>query len=166
VRDQPPRLEAAGQRFAGRAPVAVTRRHVEASFAAARREHPARRPRYFPGMVLRGQFLERPTLIPSGKHTLEGLWHRGEREPAALLIPPLPGDGSMDAAALNELAFAFSQAGHPSLRFNFGGVGASQGQSKTLAAQEKDARAALTLLRENAGFEPIFVVGFKSGARV
>lgn len=117
-------------------------------------------------MVLRGQFLERPTLIPCGKHTLEGLWHRGAKAPAALLIPPLPGDGSMDAAALNELAFTFSRAGHPSLRFNFGGIGASQGSSKTLAAQEKDARAAAKILRESAGFDELFVVGFRSGARI
>lgn len=117
-------------------------------------------------MVQRGQFLERPTLIPCGKHTLEGLWHRGERQPAVLLVPPLPGEGSMDAAALNELAFALSRAGHPSLRFNFGGVGASQGASRTLAAQEKDARAALKVLRESAGFDPVYVVALRSGAQV
>jgi len=117
-------------------------------------------------MVQKGQFLERPTLIPSGKFTLEGLWHRGTVAPSALLIPPLPGEGSMDAAALNELAFALSRVGHPSLRFNFGGIGASQGQSKTLAAQERDARAAAKLLRESADFEPLAAVAFRSGASV
>jgi len=117
-------------------------------------------------MVQRGQFLERATLIPSGKNTLEGLWHRGTKGPAALLIPPRPGEGSMDAAALNELAFALSRAGHPSLRFNFGGVGASQGGSKTPAQLEADARAALAVLQENAELDEVAAVAFRSGAEV
>jgi uncharacterized protein len=117
-------------------------------------------------MVQKGQFLERATLIPAGKHTLEGLWHRGQNAPAALLIPPLPGDGSMDAAPLNELAFALTRAGHASLRFNFGGVGASQGGSKTIAQLENDARFAMKLLRENAELDEVGAVSYRSGAKV
>jgi alpha/beta superfamily hydrolase len=117
-------------------------------------------------MVLKGEFLERATLIPSGKHVLEGLWHRGVRSPAVLLIPPKPGEGSMDAAALNELAFALSRAGHASLRFNFGGVGASQGQSKRLSELSRDLRAAARLLRESAGVDEVALVAYRSGGEV
>jgi len=117
-------------------------------------------------MVQRGQFLERPALIASGEHTLEGLWHRGTASPSVLLIPPRPGFGSMDAAVLNELAFACSRRGHPSLRFNFGGVGASQGKSNTLAQLARDARAALRLLRQSSGFQPTAVVGLGTGGEV
>ena len=117
-------------------------------------------------MVLKGEFLERATLIPSGKHVLEGLWHRGARSPAVLLVPPRPGEGSMDAAALNELAFALTRAGHASLRFNFSGVGASQGQSKRLTELSRDLRAAARVLRESAGVEEVALVAFCSGGEV
>lgn len=117
-------------------------------------------------MVQKGQFLERATLIPNGRNTLEGLWHRGQKAPAMLLVPPKPGEGSMDAAPLNELAFALSRAGHPSLRFNYGGVGASQGGSKTAVQLEADARAALAALRENAEIDELAAIGFRTGAEV
>lgn len=117
-------------------------------------------------MVLKGEFLERATLIPSGKHVLEGLWHRGTRAPAALLIPPRPGQGSMDVAALNELAFALSRAGHASLRFNFSGVGASQGEVKRATDLARDVRAAAKVLRESAGVDEVALVAFRSGAEV
>lgn len=117
-------------------------------------------------MVQKGEFLERATLIPAGKHVLEGLWHRGHLAPAVLLVPPRPGEGSMDAAVLNELAFALSRAGHASLRFNFGGVGASQGASRTLEELGRDVRAAAKVLRESAGVKELALVAFRSGAEV
>lgn len=105
-------------------------------------------------MVMKGQFLERPTLIPlpSGL-VLEGVSHRGEKRPGLLVLPPphLEG-GGMDHVVGAELAFAVSRIGHPTLRFNYRGVGGSQGEvSKRPADWLEDAREALTLARENAG---------------
>lgn len=116
-------------------------------------------------MTARGQFLERPTLIPlPGGRNLEGLWHRGERAPSVLLIGPTPGDGSMDAAMLNELAFAATRAGHPSLRFNFAGTGASPGPRATSSGQlALEVRAAARTLRRTTGVVSPLVVGFRSG---
>ena len=113
-------------------------------------------------MVLAGQFLERATIIRNGDLALEGLWHRGERAPAVLLLSPLPGQGSMDAPALNELAFALSRAGHPTLRFNYSGVGASPKAPR--ARRLPEARAAARVLRQSAGFASLVVVAFRSGA--
>ena len=40
-------------------------------------------------MVMKGQFLERPTLIPLANGlVLEGVSHRGERQPGVLVLPP------------------------------------------------------------------------------
>jgi SAM-dependent methyltransferase len=69
-------------------------------------------------MVSRGQYLERPALIPLGAEVLEGLWHRGERTPPLLIVPPPPGTGSMDHVVCAELAWAAARAGYPVLRFN------------------------------------------------
>lgn len=111
-------------------------------------------------MVLKGQFLERPTLIPvAGGLVLEGVSHRGDRRPGLLVLPPPPVEGSgMDHVVAAELAFAVSRQGHPTLRFNFRGVGASQGErAKDVEALFDDAAAALELAVDNAGGAPVVV---------
>lgn len=105
-------------------------------------------------MVLKGQFLERPTLIPLANGlVLEGVSHRGEKRPGLLVLPPPPIEGSgMDHVVGAELAWAVSQAGHPTLRFNYRGVGGSQGQpSRTPNDWLDDATAALELAQDNTG---------------
>lgn len=104
-------------------------------------------------MVAPGQFLERPTLIPVTKTlVLEGVSHRGTLAPPLLVLPPPPVEGSgMDHVVAAELAWAVSHAGHPTLRFNFRGVGASQGKRSSQPAHLlADATAALEVLRDNA----------------
>ena len=55
----------------------------------------------------------------------------------------------MDHVVCAELAWASARAGRPVLRFNFRGVGASQGPRGDGEARLEDAAAALRLLREN-----------------
>ncbi|MGI5863220.1 MAG: alpha/beta hydrolase [Myxococcales bacterium] len=118
-------------------------------------------------MVLRGQFLERPTIVPSGGAYLDALSHRGEKRPGLLILAPHPSrGGSMDSPVCAELAFSASQRGHPTLRFNYRGVGASQGELSDRAGCVEDARAALGLLRENVGHEEIVLAGYDFGAEV
>jgi len=111
-------------------------------------------------MVLRGQYLERPALVACGELTLEGLWHRGARPPGVLLCPPVDAAG-MDAPPLAELAWACARAGHPSLRFQHRGFGASEGARDPERALE-DAEAALRHLAESAP-GALAVVGLGSG---
>lgn len=103
-------------------------------------------------MVMQGQYLERPALIPVGEPgglTLEGLYHRGSRRPSLLVCPdPGPG-GGMDAPAVAELAWASARAGHASLRFQHRGRGASHGEVDPARTLD-DALAALQHLRETA----------------
>ncbi len=111
-------------------------------------------------MVLKGQFLERPTLIPlAGGLVLEGVSHRGERRPGLLVLPPPPLEGSgMDHVVGAELAFAGSREGYPTLRFNYRGVGGSQGEpSKRPGDWLEDAQAALELAEANTGGAPAVV---------
>src|SRR5688572_18357855 len=105
-------------------------------------------------MVLPGQFLERPTLIPTGrdgKTVLEGVSHRGTRQPPLLIIPPPPAEGGMDHVVAAEVAWAAAQSGRPTLRFNFRGVGASQGKQGDAKSRLVDIEAAMQVLEENAG---------------
>jgi alpha/beta superfamily hydrolase len=115
-------------------------------------------------MVTKGQFLERPTLVPVAKDVLEGLWHRGNRTPPLLVIPPPPGDGSMDHVVAAEVAWAASTAGHATLRFNHRGVGASQGKGGDLEARIADAGAALQVLLENTSASSAAVLAIGGSA--
>jgi alpha/beta superfamily hydrolase len=109
-------------------------------------------------MVTQGQFLERPTLIPIGKHVMEGVSHRGSLRPLLLVLPPPPNEGGgMDHVVGAELAFAASAAGFPTLRFNYRGVGASQGLRSNGEALVEDALAALEVAADNAGGQGVFV---------
>ena len=116
-------------------------------------------------MVTKGQYLERPTLIAlPGGLVLEGVAHRGEHRPGLLILSPIPGEGSgMDHVVAAELAFAVSRAGHPTLRFNYRGVGGSQGQRSTRTAELlDDALAACELAADNAHGAPPVVASIGS----
>jgi alpha/beta superfamily hydrolase len=104
-------------------------------------------------MVMKGQFLERPTLLPvTPSEVMEGLSHRGEKTPPLLIVPPRPEEGgSMDHVVAAEVAWAVAMGGHPTLRFNFRGVGASQGTRGGTQAQIDDVQAALRVIEENVG---------------
>jgi len=101
-------------------------------------------------MVMRGQYLERPTIIGSGDLFLEGLFHRGGRTPGALILSPLAEGGSpMELPITAELAWAMHKARRATLRFNPRGFGASQGTRGGPAESLADARAALGSLRQS-----------------
>jgi len=115
-------------------------------------------------MVMAGQFLERPALVVAGELTLEAMAHRGHRAPPLIICPPTPEEGgSMDLAVLGEIAFAASKAGHPTLRFNGRGVGASQGTRHGDDDDLADALAAADLLAANTGSPTLAVCGFGRG---
>lgn len=119
-------------------------------------------------MVMPGQFLERPTLVDMGGYCLEALWHRGGDAPALLVLSPHPdfGGGCMDAPISLELAWAATRHGHATLRFNWRGVGASQGEAGDFLSACEDARHALKLLGEDVPHGRFAIAGCFFGARV
>jgi uncharacterized protein len=118
-------------------------------------------------MVLKGQFLERSTLIPVDAEVMEGVAHRGEERPPLLILPPRPEDGGgMDHVIGAELAFAAASSGHPTLRFNYRGVGGSQGERGSGLALVEDAEAALGVVLENARSPSAAVAALHGSARV
>ena len=117
-------------------------------------------------MVLKGQYLERMAVIDAGDVTLEGLYHRGEADPPVVLAPPHPRfGGSMDAPVVAEVAWAVTRAGHATLRFNYRGVGASQG-TRSSERDAVDLGAAIRHLEETAGASHVALVGYSYGAVV
>ena len=94
---------------------------------------------------------ERAVTIPleGGPDALEGIYVAG-RSGGAVIAPPHPlYGGSMDSPVLNELAWACSQRGLASLRFNWRGVGASaRTPSGTATDADADYTSALEHLKQ------------------
>jgi uncharacterized protein len=87
----------------------------------------------------------------------------GSRGIAVIAHPhPLFG-GTMDNKVVQTLARAFVQCGWTALRFNFRGVGASQGTYDEGRGESQDL---LAVVRELAGQGPIALAGFSFGAYV
>ncbi len=95
---------------------------------------------------------------------LEGVWQSGDA-PGAVVAPPHPlYGGSFDSPVVNEIAHALYRQGSASLRFNWRGVGGSQGSATgELGSAERDYRAALELVVENSG-APVTAAGYSFGA--
>jgi hypothetical protein len=115
-------------------------------------------------MVAKGQFLERPTLIPRGQVALEALSHRGSRTPPVLFVPPPPERGNMDHVVLNEVVWAVATAGHATLRFNFRGAGASPGPAGDESSRLEEAACALEQLEQNTACTRVAVVALDESA--
>lgn len=123
-------------------------------------------------MVLQGQFLERSVVVGN----LDALYHRGQRAPPCTLASPHPAmGGSMTSPVIAELAWALTRAGHPTLRFDYRGVGASRGSSRHRAGsmeigdvpdEVEDLLAACDQLLATARMPKACAVGYSFGAAV
>lgn len=105
--------------------------------------------------------------------TSDGLWLEGRlcvtagaRGGAILCHPYPPAQGSMSSILIPTIQRALEHAGWASLRFNFRGVGRSEGRFEHGVGEEKDALAALELLAERTGFDHLAVIGWSFGAMV
>jgi alpha/beta superfamily hydrolase len=104
---------------------------------------------------------------PAGR--LEALLEEPEdREPrlGAIVCHPHPlYGGTMHNKVVYRIARGLRRAGMVVLRFNFRGVGKSQGEHGHMAGEVEDARAALGYLRERYPALPFALAGFSFGSR-
>lgn len=121
-------------------------------------------------------------VFPAGSDLLlEGLYHKGNRGPMIVVAGPHPRyGGSMDSPPVAEIAFGAAREKHPTLRFNYRGVGASQGPRADASIappgdrvdvsaggglpELADFRAAIEELQATSGFEETVVAGYSFGA--
>lgn len=127
-------------------------------------------------MAQRGQVLERMTLVSSGDLALEALFATpvAGSEPGVPVVVAGPHPrfgGSMDSPVLTELVWTLARAGHATLRFNWRGVGASQGEHSVPplpsgappALDDEQADLAAAIVHHAQG-ERVAVVGYSFGA--
>jgi hypothetical protein len=103
---------------------------------------------------------------PAGR--LEGRYQHvdGEKTPVALILHPHPQfGGTMNNHIVYELFYAFQRRGFSVLRFNFRGVGRSQGSFDNGLGELSDAAAALDWLQSiNANASSCWIAGFSFGS--
>ena len=102
--------------------------------------------------------------VPGEDLVLEGVWQAGSSRGGVIAPPhPLYG-GSLENPVVNELAYGLHRSDVPSLRFNWRGVGASQGETTGAPeAAEADFTAALDQL-EKTVTGPLYGCGYSFGA--
>jgi alpha/beta superfamily hydrolase len=106
--------------------------------------------------------------FPGPAGTLEGLWKEasGPRRGSAVFAHPDPlRGGTLHNKVVFRAAAALTAAGYATLRFNFRGVGASQGRHDEGRGETDDFRAALDEA-ERLGGLPLVAGGFSFGSAV
>ena len=112
------------------------------------------------------QKMEEKITIQSGPCRLEGYWHAGTTGKAAVITHPHPlYGGTMSNPVVETIQSAYQQYGHATLRFNFRGVGSSQGRFDNGVGEKDDVRAAIAYV---AGMRiaAIDLAGYSFGAWV
>ncbi|MGH7680781.1 MAG: alpha/beta hydrolase [Candidatus Eiseniibacteriota bacterium] len=106
--------------------------------------------------------------VPGPAGPLEGLWaDPGHGLPAAVICHPHPAhSGSMHSKVVHTVHRVLDQAGHPTLRFNFRGVGTSGGVYSGGEGEIQDVAAAAAFAREKTGIEALWLAGFSFGSYV
>jgi uncharacterized protein len=97
---------------------------------------------------------------------MEGLFEERSGDAAVVLAAPHPLYGStMDDAVINTLRVAYRERGFSTLRFNYRGVGGSEGTPDGDAGPREDLASALAYLADG-GKRQLDVVGYSFGAWV
>ncbi len=105
-------------------------------------------------------------IFPAGSLHLEGLLIRGKIPKAVVISHPHPlYGGDMDNYVVGLISQAFEEKGWTTLRFNFRGVGRSQGDFDQGIGEQEDVSAAVAYLKELNKF-PIVLAGYSFGAWV
>lgn len=107
-----------------------------------------------------------PPLLLEGMLSRPAARHGDERHAAAILCHPQPASSSMDDALVRRLASDLTAAGFITLRFNFRGVGGSEGQQTDGRLEPLDIAGAVDLILRQPGVNPekICLIGHAFGA--
>lgn len=110
--------------------------------------------------------MEEKITIPVGQHRLEGYWQAGALGKGVVITHPHPlYGGTMNNPVVETVQRAFQQRGYACLRFNFRGVGSSQGNHDNGIGEQDDVRAAIAYV-ENRNVRSVDLAGYSFGAWV
>ncbi len=107
--------------------------------------------------------------ITGSAGNLEGIAHLPDEAPRAIAVVahPLPTmGGTMENKVVTTLAKTFAELGFTALRFNFRGVGNSEGEFDSGNGEVEDVLAIVRHAREEYGHLPLILSGFSFGGYV
>ena len=109
-------------------------------------------------------------ILTGGGGRIEGRYNPGKipNAPVALILPPHPkAGGTMDYPVVAQLDLLFMKRGFATLRFNFRGVGRSQGEFDAGVGELSDAATALDWLQgNNPTASQCWIAGYSFGAYI
>jgi alpha/beta superfamily hydrolase len=103
----------------------------------------------------------------SGKFKIEGRYSESAVKPQfpSVICHPHPAyGGTMDNNVVMAAVEALQETGHSTLRFNFRGVGRSEGRYDNGVGETEDLRAAMEFVWKKAGDAPVILVGYSFGS--
>jgi len=110
--------------------------------------------------------MEEKITIPSGRYELEGYWQAGAGHKGVVITHPHPlYGGTMDNPVVKTVQNAYQHHGYATLRFNFRGVGGSQGNFYNGSGEQDDVRAAIAYVA-NMDVSVSDLAGYSFGAWV
>jgi hypothetical protein len=110
--------------------------------------------------------IEEKITLSSGHYRLEGYWQAGTTGKGVVITHPHPlYGGTMNNPVVETVQSAYQQYGYATLRFNFRGVGASQGNHDNGIGEQDDVRAAIAYV-ENMDVSAVDLAGYSFGAWV
>ena len=108
--------------------------------------------------------MEKLIQFNSGDNQVEGLLDQGNSEKGVVITHPHPlYGGDMYNPVVESIARAYKSKDYTTLRFNFRGVGNSQGSYDDGPGEKQDVLSAVSYLKEN-GSDPIDLAGYSFGA--
>ena len=91
---------------------------------------------------------EKSVVFESGELKLEGLLDRAEGDAGVVITHPHPQyGGTMHNNVVESLVKAYQKAGYTTLRFNFRGMGRSEGHYDEGVGEQADVRGAVAYLK-------------------
>jgi hypothetical protein len=110
--------------------------------------------------------MEEKIMIASGSRRLEGLWQSGTTNRGVVITHPHPlYGGTMRNPVVEVIQSAYQLNGYTTLRFNFRGVGSSQGDFENGIGEQDDVRAAIATIKDK-GVNAVDLAGYSFGAWV
>jgi alpha/beta superfamily hydrolase len=110
--------------------------------------------------------MEKIVAFSSGPQEIEGRLAQGSQDKGIVITHPHPlYGGNMDNNVVAAVSHAYQKNGYTTLRFNFRGVGGSQGNYSDGVGEQEDVRTAVSYLA-NMGIGQIDLAGYSFGAWV
>jgi len=118
------------------------------------------------GLLIKDKQMVKKVTFLSEDYEIEGLFNKRDQDKGVVVTHPHPlYGGDMYNPVVETIVHVYYQKGYSTLKFNFRGVGKSQGEYDNGIGEQKDVLAAIAFLFET-GIKQIDLAGYSFGAWV